>query len=235
MDVVYIVGVQNSHEELRYSLRSLANLEHGRVWIAGHLPAWVRNVGHIATLQTGTVWQNSTNNLLAACSHPEVSDRFIFMNDDYFILQPTEIGVFHRGPIIDRYPRCGQTVKGQRKYDGMEGTYNLCREAGVETPLDYELHVPLPVVKQGMAEAVSHARRADLNVDRLRKRSLYGNLNAIGGNRIKDVTSRDRGSTWEDGQLFVSTSNVSFADWPVGDRLRELFPEPSIYEKRMAA
>lgn len=235
MDVVYVVADQPDHEDLRYSLRSLRNLDHDQVWIVGDLPDWATAVGHIPTEQSGTVWRNSTDNMLAACRHPDISERFVWMHDDFFVLEPTgEVPILHRGPITDRYPRApGPTPRGARRYDAMEGTYKLIAEAmGTDhVPLDYELHVPLPVDRLRMLEAIEWARAKDPLVDQLRKRSLYANLHRIGGDYSDDVTSRERDATWADGQRFVSTSDVSFAEWPIGERLRRLFADPSPYEK----
>lgn len=239
IDVVYIAAEQDSHEELRYSLRSVAaHLDHGRVWIVGDRPGWATNVQHVKTRQEGTVWRNSTDNLLAACRDPRISDRFVFMNDDYFILRPiSEVPAHHKGLISDTHPRVTEprSPRGQRRFDAMEGTYKLLRNWGVEGDLyDYELHVPLVVDKAGMAEVIDRARREDSLVDRLRKRSLYGNYHRIGGTQASDVTSRDPDYRWSEDQMFYSSSDKSFAEWPVGERIRRNFPDPSPYESEAA-
>ena len=41
LDVVYCVKELITNEELRYSLRSLRNLPHRKVWIFGGCPKWV--------------------------------------------------------------------------------------------------------------------------------------------------------------------------------------------------
>ncbi|MFF3129757.1 hypothetical protein ACFVRD_48125 [Streptomyces sp. NPDC057908] len=53
-DIVYVVRPWNQNEQLRYSLRTLANLPHRRVWIAGYCPTWVGpDVGRIPVAQAG--------------------------------------------------------------------------------------------------------------------------------------------------------------------------------------
>lgn len=237
MDAVYIVAEQPDHEDLRYSLRSLwAHFRHDRVWIVGDLPDWAAGVTHLPTDQSSTVWTNSTNNLLAACLQPDLSDEFVFICDDHFILRPvTEIPVHHQGPITHRYPRAtGPVPVGDRRYSGMEGTYRLLVAWGASTYWNYELHIPMVLHKEKMAETIRRARLEDALIDRLRKRTLYGNIWDVGGTQIADVTSRHYEDTWEPEQMFVSTSDRSFRDWPVGTRLRETFPDPCPYEKEAA-
>ena len=53
MDLVYVVR-DGANPELRYSLRSVAvNLPHDRVWIVGHVPAWITGCETVPTVQAG--------------------------------------------------------------------------------------------------------------------------------------------------------------------------------------
>src|SRR5688572_14976620 len=101
MDIVFPIRASGRTDELRYSLRSLVNLPHDRVWIAGHRPEWVsKEVGHIAVHQLGgtTKYERSLANLLAACSHPEVSDEFVRFDDDFFVMVPMDrVPLLHQG------------------------------------------------------------------------------------------------------------------------------------------
>src|SRR5690606_40329879 len=92
MDVVYLVRPGNRNEELRWSLRTLVNLPHDRVWIVGHLPNWIdrHKVQYLRTEQYELKHTNTLNNLATACDHSDISDRFVLMNDDFFVLQPVD-------------------------------------------------------------------------------------------------------------------------------------------------
>ena len=83
MDVVYIFkeDAENNSEDLRYSLRSLRNLPHNKVFIAGDKPAWATNIRHIPVAQTKTKGENWSMNLSATVKSLEVSDNFLMMND----------------------------------------------------------------------------------------------------------------------------------------------------------
>lgn len=224
MDVVYVCRPGNRNEELRYSLRSLVNVPHDRVWIAGHMPTFVRGAGHIPVGFARSKYAHTSASLRAACSHAEVSESFVLMNDDFFVMRPTpEIPVLHRGPIEEveaEYVRRG----GITYVASMRQAAGWLAEQGCEPVLSYELHAPLPVVKAQMAEVL------DLGVAGLEthKRTVYGNLGRIGGERSHDykVIGREWSMSWP----FISTMDHIFARDEVGRYIRARFPEPSPYE-----
>ena len=218
-DVVYLCGPRVG-DELRYSLRSLVNLPHRQVWLAGHIPKWVRDVGTIPVKQhPAKKWHNQNANLLAAASHPEVSERFVLFNDDFFVMEPVdEVPVWHRGPFTDALlarfasPRSGNYGHRMRETADLIG----------RDQYSYELHVPLPMVKWKTKITVESMP------EDLLFRSIYGSDWQIGGVEHEDVKVKadDRRP---DGP-FVSTSDTSFRSRPVGKRIRRQFREPGRYE-----
>ncbi|WP_435109396.1 hypothetical protein [Nocardiopsis synnemataformans] len=227
MDVVYVVGPQKRSDELRYSLRALAaHVPHDRVWIVGHMPRWVQGVRHIPRAQFSTKWANSTGNMRVACSHPEVSDSFIYMNDDFFTMRPLEeIPVLHRGPVADVAARTPHS----RYREGMLATARALRALGVAEPLSYELHVPMVVDKARMLDALSRPQVRGIPV--VHKRTLYGNLAQVGGEQAADVKVHSASQAApSDDPLFISTNPGAFTDGPVGRLIREAFPTPCRYE-----
>lgn len=240
-DIVYVVGRDETNEELRYSLRSLRNLPHGTVWIAGYRPRWVQNVEHLPLRQDATKYQNSTANLLAASTHPDVSEVFYYFNDDFFVLRPTpDVPALHLGPIGDRVDyydeKYGHRRNGAGAYrDGMVATSKLLASWGLTDLLCYEVHAPITVNKDGMFEVIRRAF-AETSIVALHKRTLYGNVHRLGGEIAHsggklDVKVLTADHTWDDDQTFMSTSNQSWGSGRAGRRLRELFPEPSPYER----
>jgi hypothetical protein len=224
MDVVYVCRPGNRNEELRYSLRSLVNVPHERVWIAGHMPTFVRGAEHIPVRFARSNHAHTSASLRAACSHAEVSETFVLMNDDFFVIRPmAEIPVLHRGPIEDvaaEYVRRG----GMTYVASMRKAASWLAAQGCEPVLSYELHVPLPVVKAKMAEVLG------LGVPGLEshKRTVYGNLGGIGGERSEDY--KVIGQEWSKAWPFISTMDHTFARDEVGRYIRARFPEPSPYE-----
>lgn len=219
-DVVYLVGENRDHEQLRWSLRSLRHLGHGRVWIVGHRPPWIRNIVHVPTVQAGTAFANTTAGVLAACLHPDMPERFALFNDDFYAVAPTTVPTWHRGPVAtQRSYRPRRGVAAHR--EGMQATVWLLDQWGHPDPLDYDIHVPLPVHRRTMRTVLDAA--APARVAALHKRTLYGNVARIGGTRHPDVKVADRRTTWPDDACWVSTTADSFARGEVGRRLRALF------------
>lgn len=240
MDIVFPVRPGDANEELRYSLRSIcANLPHRRVWLAGHRPPWVADsVGWIPTRQVpGAKWANARKNRLAAARHPDVADRFVLFNDDMFVISPLPGGVpvLHRGPVAEvaaGYRRRGIHVGsgGLGEYvRGMLDTAAWLQARGVADPVSYELHLPMPMPKVGLADAIVGARAAGLAMPHIR--TIVGNLQGLGGERARDVKITDRRTVPGDGDRFVSTTDGTFANGAVGAWLRERFPDPCRYER----
>lgn len=233
MDVVYPVRPGARNAELRYSLRSLENVPHGTVWLAGFRPPWVQGVGHIRTRQGASKYRNSTGNIRAACEHPEVSARFILMNDDFFILRPVDtIPTFHRGPVrtvladyTTRHGGAGNYVRG------MTDTLDLLEQLGFDEPLSYELHMPMIVDKARMVEAL----QLGTDIPVLHKRTLYGNWCGVGGEQASDVKARTNQDRWDPEWPFLSTAPAAWKTGQVGAHVRRLFPDPSSYENDKVA
>lgn len=232
-DIVIPVREGEHNPELRWALRSLALVPHGQVWIAGHMPAWVRGVRCIPTTQNRSKYENSTGNLLAACGQPAVAESFVLWNDDIFLLESIEkIPVLHRGPIsavIDYY----RSIASKAYLRGMETTVEILARLGIDDPLSYELHVPLPMTKSGFLYAHQAATADGMPPTRvLHKRTLFGNLARIGGQLTHDVKVTRLENTWapKPGQLFVSTIETLWARHPAGQHVRDLFPDPGPYE-----
>ncbi|WP_434593257.1 hypothetical protein [Streptomyces sp. A5-4] len=225
-DLVVPVREVAVNEQLRYALRTwTANLPHRRVWIVGFRPAWLRDVGHIPTRQAGTKYANTTVAVRAACEHPEVSERFLLMNDDFFVMQrQADMPVLNRGPVREVETYYAARASGPY-LAGMRKTRELLAELGHTDPLSFELHVPLPVDKTGMLKALDVGRRLAV----VHKRTLYANLADLQGDRIEDVKVMHRGPRFPHGP-FLSTMPDAFTHGMVGGHIRQAYFQPSPYE-----
>jgi hypothetical protein len=231
VDVVYRVKPKERNAELRFSLRSLAHLDHDRVWLAGFQPSWIRNVGLIPTRERhDDKWQNIAIALEAVCSWPELSDRFVLMDDDFFVMQPVdEVPTWHRGPASEFLSRHG----GDNAYHrGLRATVRFLQELGHADPLSYELHVPMVFDKAAMADALSLPTQRGKTIACLQQRTLYGNVVGIGGDQVPDVkvVSSTRNQPWRE-RPFISTTDHSFSSTDVGKFIRAAFPDASPYEE----
>lgn len=229
LDLVVPLRETPANQQLRFALRSwVANLPHRHLWIVGYKPTWLGGVRHIPTRQTGTKYQNTTVAMRAACEHPEISETFLYANDDMFVMERLDaMPVLHRGPVREVEAYYAARISGLY-LQGMRETRDLLVDHGHADPLSYELHVPLPVVKAGMLKALDAGRHLTV----LHKRTLFGNLEGIGGEQIADVKVLHRGPRFDRSTPFLSTMPDSFANGEVGRVIRSRFPMPSDYELR---
>ena len=223
MDIVYLLRDGENHE-LRYSLRSLVHVPHGTVWAYGGAPVWLRNVAHVRRDHAATKYQTTSEHLRAACLNESVSDPFVLMNDDFFLMKPMKkILDYNRGKVRDVIEEFEGREVSSRYVKGMRQTLELLENAGHSDPLSFELHVPLVVYKAAMLEALDLGR--DLPV--FHKRTAYGAIAGLKGRRISDVKVRDVRDEIPTGQ-FMSCMDSSFQ--LVRPVLARAFPDKSEYE-----
>ncbi|PSK57992.1 hypothetical protein B0E38_01837 [Streptomyces sp. 111WW2] len=228
-DLVVPVREGAVNEQLRYALRSwAAHLPHRHVWLIGHRPQWAVNVKHIPTRQVGTKYVNTTVAMRAACEHPDVSDPFLWCNDDMFVMHTVDtMPVLHRGPVreVEAYYEARTSGAYLR---GMYQTRALLETLGHDDPLSYELHVPMPVGKKGMLDALAAGRHLPV----LHKRTLYGNLAELGGSEVRDVKIlHRRPQGYDEASVWLSTMPDSFTNGSVGMFIRRSFRGACRYER----
>ncbi|MCR5505168.1 MAG: hypothetical protein K6E94_06465 [Elusimicrobiaceae bacterium] len=231
MDVIY--PYIKGDDEIIYSLRSLKNIPHNNVYIVGDKPEGINlnKVCYIPFAQTKTKYKNTTEIIKLMCNNSAVSEDFILMNDDFFVLKeiknPAEELNLYRGNAFKVYDHYVQRfgVNGYSK--GMLETAKLLLDLGVKEPLCYELHTPFIFNKSKFLNMFDIKGVADILA--LHKRSLYGNLYLKGGTSMKDVKIFAFSDTNIDaGQKFVSCSDTAWANLKI--YLQNLFNKKSIYE-----
>lgn len=230
MDIAYFVRPGDDNEELRYSLRPLKNIPHGKVYIAGYCPTWLQDVEHIPVPQGSNKNVNTTDNLYAIAKEKGVSEQFILMNDDFFIMKPMRsIPRMNRGPIEDVLDQYREINSGYFK--GMEQTYEYMKSLGLEDILSYELHVPMIMQKDNVIEMFIRYRTDQPKIKPLHKRSLYGNMFNYGGVSMKDVKVYANDQEFDKDSDFLSSQDGAFENGKIGEFIRSKFPEKSPYEK----
>ena len=136
--------------ELRYSLRSLvdnySNLE--RVWVVGHCPKWAKGVSHIE--MPDSYRSNKDANLVAkvmrASLEPTLSEKFIMMSDDHFILQPTLDSDFHPFYNKDMSNMPKDSFASNKWAQRLRRTKEVLEKKGLPCR-DYEGHIPYVLEK----------------------------------------------------------------------------------------
>jgi hypothetical protein len=224
-DVVY-TNKDGENLELRYSLRTLANVDHDRVWVFGGSPAWLENVKYRHRMQGGSPYSATRGHIAAACNTHEVSDPFLLWNDDFYAMQKIGVvPVYHRGPlkaVLEKYAAMRTPwAKGLRE------TAALLEKQGLTKALSYDVHLPLVVHKTPMREALRWAK--DVRTDAVHLRTLYGAIADLGGVQHPDPKLIRRSDPFPRG-VWLSSSNDTFRS-TVEPVLRYLFPDKSPYEK----
>jgi len=226
MDVVYICR-PGENEELRYSLRSLSNLPHGNVWVAGDAPDWY--TGNLIKLkQSGNKYENARNNLRALCDDNRISDTVVLMNDDFYVVRPIDsVPTLHGGEVYDKIARHAAYAPDSPYVALLWDTLHILAGRGVSTSLDYALHVPMVMDRNKLADLLHYAGSY---------RILYGNIYGVGGEYSHDVKYdrvRRNGPTPYNFKAasspFLSSSDGTFP-YLRSALLGALFPDKSPYE-----
>lgn len=221
MDVVYLCR-SGHNEELRYSLRSLSNLPHDKVWLFGGRPTWC-TAELVETDQHGAKFNVTRNSIRQACLHPDVSGTFALFNDDFFAVRPTKPAQLHRGPMREVLDWYLEHHAGGRYCRSMQATYDFLLDKGITEPLSYELHMPLIVNKADMLEALDLCQ----DVFAVQWRSVYGNLFSVGGQQEKDCKVYAPELNLPSGPWLSSSDETFPYCEPI---LRWIFPNPSEWE-----
>jgi hypothetical protein len=95
------IGSHWQNQELRYCLRSIEKhlRGYGDIFIIGEKPPWLRHVIHIPfdegfAPKCHEKERNIFTKIMAACADERVTDDFLFMNDDHYLLREYEAGAF---------------------------------------------------------------------------------------------------------------------------------------------
>jgi len=240
MDIVYLVknSLQNDSEELRYSLRSLKNIPHGKVVVVGEKPDWVTNVTFIDVPQLGKKNANWEKSLRTAAARDDISEDFVMMNDDFFIMKPMgEIPLTNFGTMLDVIAHYDQRYPDGSWYaDSMRDQYKILTEKGFTNLMSYELHTPLVLKKSNVLQLYR-----EVTEPLLQFRSFYGNYFHLGGVTVPDVKVfqnerhndpfyNENPRAYLEQQIFLSSTGGAFKRGLAGDFIRASFSEKSPYE-----
>lgn len=228
MDIVYICR-PGENEELRYSIRSvMKNLKHDNLWVVGQKPKWYTG-NFISVPNNKTKYSNARANMEAIVSSTEISNDFILMNDDFYIMKPTKTIDYYYSELLEDKVKTHENLYYGSAYTNMLSlTLTKLKNLKIEDPLSYEMHVPFVMNKEKLEPILKHKREL--------WRSMYGNLYSVGGKQMDDVKVYPSSSylhekfDWKkDLNIFLSSQDETFLDLKDG-LLDKKFPKKSIYE-----
>jgi hypothetical protein len=232
VDVVYLYKECGS-QELRMSLRTLAaNLPHEQLWFVGDPPPrWVKGAEWIPGNLKFSKPQNVFDNVRIAANHPDISDEFYYFNDDFFILKPVErVEMAWRGTLDQNISKVRPSNK--EWHESLVITRDWLRMLGHKRPRSYELHRPLPVNKQLMAETLELA--SDIRPDLPPQwRTIYGVINRVGGVRDDDLKLKNGFTVDLDDHTFLSSDERCFHYNETCQALRLRFNRMCRYEAHL--
>lgn len=206
MDVVYILGTGSHYRdfELRLSLRSIEKNLTGfnQVWIVGECPTWAQNVNHIPFPDKLGVPSdyNIMSKVTRACEEADISESFLFCNDDHFIMKPFNAPEF---PYF--YEVSLEKYLSRRAYDTYaaraRNTLKYLKANNLPTK-HFDIHYPIIYEKSLFLKHVTNA--VNWGKDCYIIKSMYANsLNIEGVEAIDYKIARTIPP--EDAQVFSTT------------------------------
>ena len=230
MEKTFVYLCKNGdNEELRYSLRSVEKFFPGsKVWVVGGKPDWY--VGDFIAVPSGPdVFENVRKSLSAIAANDSIPDEVVIMNDDFFFVRSMEsIPHYISGTLRDRIMLNKTNGINSSYIRRLVQSYKHCKRFK-SSPLDFDIHVPMPVIKKSLMEVVN---------ENIMWRSNYGNrfvkdAEAVKINDVKVYVKEDYSFKSYDFMSkeypFFSTSDDAF-DIVHEKLLKNLFDKPSSYE-----
>lgn len=223
-DVVYFVKDTEVNEELKYSVRSLVNFPHKRVWFYGGCPKDLKPSYHIKIEQDQpTKWENIFKMFKMACENKQITNNFWLFNDDFFIMNPVKSGpCYYDGDLYKRVVTLEDRHGGITPYSQqLRYTLQELESMGCTT-LNYAVHTPMLINKKKGEELCNI-------IDGPMIRCAYGNYFKIGGENHKDVKINSKTLKYNNSD-YLSTDDKSFTHGIVGEQIRNIFKEKCKYE-----
>lgn len=228
MDIVYVLKNGIHGDELKYSLRSLKNFTHDKVWFYGGKPKGLVPDVMVEYSQHGrSKWEKVRNMLIAICENDDISPEFWLFNDDFFCMKPvSHIPAYYHGTLYQRIVEIEKRYGSKTTYSKeLRKTADLLEHNGLDTK-NYAVHLPMLIDRARAKVVLEEFTECPMF------RSLYGNSCDIGGEDRDDVKIYDTFTLPQDPD-WLSTSNNSFEYGEVGEYIRDRFKDPSPYERDM--
>jgi hypothetical protein len=153
---------------------------------------------------------NAWNKIIAACNIHNLSQDFILMNDDIYLMQKQEFKYYHLGSLKQR------VVDTRSKYNGSKYWFAMKRTSELfDHPLCFEPHYPIMYNKKKFVALSDYYDVAKVYLHR----SLYCNHYNIKGQKIQDykIYQASECYQYEKSTPFFLSSSDEFAGRPAYD------------------
>lgn len=224
-------GSRWNNTELRYCLRSITKhlTGYADIFIVGEKPEWLTGCIHIPCPDYGDKTYHKERNIfekiMAACKDERVTEDFLFMNDDHFLLQDFEAGKFP-------YYCHGWLNEFMTVTDYKHTVRNTIEwNYGEDCPY-FDIHCPIVYNKQNF---IHHMRNPDWSIRfGYCIKTMYGHLNIGKATEYPDLKINEVYSSDQIRKLITGRPWFSIGDKArEGGLLRvlnELYPHKSKYE-----
>lgn len=231
IDIVYILKEGKENEELKYSLRSLENkmFNYDRVVFVGGKPDKIEPDLYIPMKQEcHSKWDNARNNIYNLCTHTELSNNILLMNDDFFVMRKTDAEkIINRywGTLKQHIERIEQKNRGDSKYTRkLEHSLLYFKKHGIDEPLNFETHTPFVFERDKMWLLMEKKMNIIL-------RTGYGMFWDCDKIEEKDYKFSKKDFNYNGSERFISSSDYSFREGEIGEYIRKTFNKPSRFER----
>lgn len=215
-------------DEFRYSLRSLDKFMSGvgDVFVVGTDPG-MKGIIHIPfnDRKTVKVSVNIWEKLQVIADDARVSERFVWMNDDFYIARPCEaskLRTFIRPGGLQRY-------KGRTKqyHKMLENTCIALESRGLGS-MNFGTHQPITLEKKKVKEAFEEFKSEIYSPVGISFRCAYGNFHKLDGLLRGTVVIRTKRETLPNRWAFASQAGIERE--ALHRLIGPLLPEKSQYE-----
>ena len=252
IDAVYpYIDQPGSWEELRYSVRALEKnfVDLKDIWIVGDKPEWANDRIKIIPRSTGWSKEDRVRNsnycgsILAAALSDEISETFLCINDDHYLLIPLRASDIVERPIIREdltvYNQAERATADKNWQLILWETYDKLQKFGL-SGYSYENHIPVVVTKKQIASCMALFGYGEGN---LSWKTAYFNMYPPSAGRAHlseqtDLKAGFYGIKYSDEEVDKKIKNaiyLSHNDDGLSEGLKKkiinLFPEPSSFEK----
>jgi hypothetical protein len=238
MDIVYTLGTgsQWSNNEIRYSLRSIQKHLHGYhdIFIIGEDPGFLNEKVTIIPYPDHSSYNKEKNifdKILHACEQPQISDDFLFINDDHFFLKTFDVNhlpCYQRGCLK---PAFEKRKAGDPYRVSLKNTFTALKAKNKNT-YHFDVHFPI-VYNKKKFQYLQHAYDWTIPYGYVIK-SLYSNTWQIQGDHYDDIKLTKKLLVPELQELCYGKDLLSIGDSAVNPELKawfnHLYPQKTVWE-----
>lgn len=239
IDVVYVLGTGSvwQNNELRYSLRSVEKhlKNYSNIYIVGRDPRFAQGIT-VLPFEDKSIYNASKNiyeKIVQACACPGISENFLFMNDDFFLLKDIDaanVPFYYKSTLEEYTKRC---LPGNTYRDTLNNAIDTLKKKKLPTK-NFDVHAPIVYNKGTFVDILSGCdwRRMPYG---FAIKSMYCNTTGVDGIEMDDCKINYPLTLQELKERIEIRPFFSIGDKGINKDLKtllsELYPLPCRYEK----